>query len=159
MCISSINYISHSILCTCTCHIIKKKLNKHLKKIIHEILFPQRFPAQFAKEEGLSVNRALLLFNPSMYLTNVSKDGHCLNSQSIYLTHYSITFILQKLLEGGENGLPTTDQETPSIPPIQWRSQTQAHPGLGPGVMVRKTVEHRTVVVLLFAMMQFPTPS
>ena len=29
----------------------------------------------------------------------------------------------------------------------QWRSQTRAHPGLGPGVSIRKTVEHRTFVV------------
>ena len=30
---------------------------------------------------------------------------------------------------------------------IQWRSQTRAHPGLGPGVSIRKTFEHRTFVV------------
>ena len=35
-------------------------------------------------------------------------------------------------------------------PPLihaQWRSQTRAHTGLGPGVSVWKTVEHRTFVV------------
>ena len=29
----------------------------------------------------------------------------------------------------------------------QWRSQTWAHPGLGPNVSVRKAVEHRTCVL------------
>ena len=45
----------------------------------------------------------------------------------------------------------------------QWRSQTRAHPGLGPGISIRKTVEHRTFVVsyalltLLFARLTFNT--
>ena len=29
----------------------------------------------------------------------------------------------------------------------QWRSQTWAHPGLGPGVSIRKTVEHHSIAI------------
>ena len=41
----------------------------------------------------------------------------------------------------------------------QWRSQTRAHPGLGPGVSVWKTVGTSYFCSQLFAMMQFPTLS